>query len=88
MEVMVGAYTPYSTSISQDEEKVFKAATKGLLGVDYIPLAVATQVVAGINYKFLCNAKGVYPNAPDEAAIIEIYQPLEADPIINRIIRC
>lgn len=85
---MVGAYTAYSTQISTEEMNVFNQALEGLLGVDYTPLAVSTQVVAGMNYKFFCNAKGVYPNAIDEGAIVTIYQPLEGQPHITSIIKC
>lgn len=85
---MVGAYTAYSTQISTEEMNVFNQALEGLLGVNYTPLAVSTQVVAGMNYKFFCNAKGVYPNAIDEGAIVTIYQPLEGQPHITSIIKC
>jgi len=74
---VVGGWTPYSTTVPAEAKKVFDSVIKGLLGVHYTPLAVATQVVAGTNYRFFCNAKGVYPNALNEAVIIQIYQPLK-----------
>jgi hypothetical protein len=84
---LVGGWTPYSIQISPEATAVFKKALNGLVGVDYIPLAVATQVVSGTNYRFFCNAKVVYPDAPNEAAIIQIYQPLQGDPHIVSITR-
>jgi len=82
---LLGGWTPYSTTISADAKKVFDSVIKGLVGVQYSPLAVATQVVAGTNYRFFCNAKGVYPNALNEAVIIQVYQPLKDAPHITSI---
>jgi len=72
-----GGWIPYSTFISADALKVFESVIKVLIGVHYTPLAVSTQVVAGINYRFFANAQGIYPGALNEAVIIQIYQPLE-----------
>lgn len=84
-DLVAGGWTPYSTTISAEAKKVFDSAIKGLLGVHYTPLAVATQVVSGINYHFFCIAKGVYPGALNEAVIIQIYQPLKGDAHITSI---
>jgi len=87
-DVMVGAFTPFTTEISREAEMVFNTALKGFVGVDFTPLAVSTQVVAGVNYRFFCNARDVYPNALNEAALIEIFQPLNGIPTIREIKRC
>lgn len=88
IDVMVGAFTPFSTQISTEAKEVFQKAMNGLLGVNYTPLAVSTQVVEGTNYRFFCNAKVVYPNANNDAAMVEIYQPLNGEPHIRQIHRC
>lgn len=80
-----GGWIPYSTTISADAHKVFDSVIKNLLGVHYTPLAVATQVVAGINYRFFCNAQGAYPGALNEAVIVQIYKPLEGAAHITSI---
>ena len=80
-----GGWTPYRSDISPEAKTKFDTALNGLSGVTYIPVAVATQVVAGINYSFFCNAKVVYPNAPNEAAMILIYAPLDKPPYIISI---
>lgn len=82
-----GGWTPYSTTISAEAMDVFKHAMHGLVGVSYTPIAFATQVVSGINYRFICNAKVVYPNAPNDAAIVQIYKPLTGDAHITSITR-
>jgi len=84
-KTMPGGWTPYSTPLSAEAQKVFDSVIKSLMGVHYTPLAFATQVVAGINYRFFCNAQGVYPNALNEAVIIQVYQPLKEPAHITSI---
>lgn len=81
-----GGWTSFRPLTSEDKD-VFNKALNGLVGVGYEPLLVATQVVAGINYRFFCNAKVVYPNAPYYAAIILIFKPLQGDAHITSIQR-
>ncbi len=87
METKPGGWTPYVTPIPAEDLEVFKKALHGLVGVNYSPLAVAKQVVSGMNYRFFCNAHVVYPGAANEAAIVEIYKPLNGEPHITSISR-
>lgn len=73
----VGAYNTYTCDISPEAKKSFDEAVAEIIGVDYTPVAVSTQVVAGLNYKFFCNARAVTPSAYNEAAIVSIYASLE-----------
>lgn len=82
-DTMVGGYTKFSC-VSKEEQDVFNSV-QFPLGVDYQAIACATQVVAGTNYKFFCNAKVVYPNSPNETALVTIYKPLEGSPVITEI---
>ncbi|MBP1677609.1 MAG: hypothetical protein H6Q20_2168 [Bacteroidetes bacterium] len=84
-DLLPGGWTPYVAPIPDDVQKLFDSVIKNLTGVKYTPLAVATQVVAGVNYRFFCNAKGVYPNALNEAAIVQIYKPLDGSAHITSI---
>ena len=83
---MAGGWTTYSTEISAEAKNAFDKAVD-LVGVRYTPVAVATQVVAGVNYNFFCNAKGSYPNAGNEAALITVYQPFNGVPHLTKITR-
>lgn len=65
--------------------EVFEQATQGLLGVKYTPLEMSTQVVAGMNYRFICEAKVVAPKAEPYKTMIEIFRPLKGEPIITNI---
>ncbi|MCX6582437.1 MAG: hypothetical protein NT166_19880 [Candidatus Aminicenantes bacterium] len=84
---LMGGWTPYSCEIGPEARKVFDTAIKNLEGVKYIPVAVATQLVSGMNYSFFCNSNVVYPDAPNEAAMILIYAPPNKPPQIISIKR-
>lgn len=81
-----GGWTPFRP-LTGDDKAIFDKALNGLCGVGYEPLLVATQVVAGTNYRFFCNAQVVYPNAPHYAAMVQIFNPLNNDPHISSIER-
>lgn len=49
---------------------MFIAATRGMPWVQYTPKEVATQVVAGLNYRFRCDARAVAPDATTYTAFI------------------
>jgi hypothetical protein len=86
-QLMPGGWTAFNFNISAEARKVFDEALKGFVGVGYTPLAFATQVVAGTNYCFLCKGVVVYPGAPEFAAKVYIYKPLEGKPHISEIVR-
>lgn len=85
--IQLGGWTDFTFHISQDARRGFNTAMRGLVGVSYKPLAVATQVVAGTNYCFLCEAIPVYPGATSYAAKVYTYQPSEGhQPYIMQIL--
>ncbi|MFM2486212.1 hypothetical protein [Celerinatantimonas yamalensis] len=83
---LLGGWSVFRSLDSEDKE-VFTKAMKGFTGVDYSPIAVATQVVEGTNFAFFCNAKGVYPEATVFPAIIHIYRNLQNEVGITHIQR-
>jgi hypothetical protein len=56
---------------------VFNKATSGFVGVKYTPNAVASQVVAGTNYCFLCDATVADKGCSKFVAKVYIFQSLE-----------
>lgn len=86
--MLCGGFTKFRP-VGEDDLKVFQEAMGGLEGVDYEPLIVSTQVVAGTNYKFICNAEAVVLNPRPYLAEVSIFQPLpseeEAKPIVTGI---
>lgn len=81
----IGGWTPYH-ELTAEDKKVFEQAIKNILGVKYTPKMVSTQVVAGVNYRFRCDAT-VPPSYAIWEAIVEIYKPLNGDPYVTGIIR-
>ncbi|MCL1127917.1 hypothetical protein [Shewanella surugensis] len=83
-QALYGGWSPWGPLTAESLE-VFDAATSRLLGVKYTPLEVSTQVVAGVNYRFICEARVVIPHAQPYRVMMEIFQPLEGEPIITNI---
>ena len=62
--------------------EVFDEALEGWTGVAYVPTSVATQVVAGINYRFTADATPVVPDEDAETYQVHIFifKPLMGAP--------
>ena len=73
-DMIPGGWSPWKF-VTPDVRAVFDEATKGLLGVDYLPLEFSTQVVEGMNYRFICEAKMIFPDDRSYIVIMEIYKP-------------
>ncbi|WP_242966023.1 hypothetical protein [Clostridium chromiireducens] len=71
--------------ITDGDIKVLKTALNGLVSADYEPEMLATQVVNGTNYCFICKLRVLSPNGPEGIAKIMIYKPLAGEPIIKSI---
>lgn len=86
-KAIFGGWTSFNFDVSDEAKAVFGKALDGLTGVGYTPLAVATQVVAGINYCFLCKGEVVAPGGHQIAAKVYIFEPLpgQGDPRITDI---
>lgn len=82
---VVGGWTGFHFTLTDKAKKVFAQAFKGFVGVDYTPLAFATQMVAGTNWCFLAKGVVVYPGGPELAALVYIFDPLEGAPHITEI---
>ena len=72
---MTGAYTD-QRPLNDEEKKLFRTVTANLAGVRYTPESVATQVVAGTNYRFVCTAEPVTQAPQTFRAEVFIFQPL------------
>lgn len=86
VQASVGNWSPYE-ELTDETQHVFADGIEGLMGVDYKPLAVAHQVVAGMNYSFFCNAQVTYPGAPSYPAIVNMYRNLDGHVAITHIQR-
>ena len=65
-------------TIPEEAQEAFDKALEGFTGVAYEPVGLlATQVVAGINYCFLCRGTIVYPGAEPGYYYVYIYAALD-----------
>lgn len=80
----VGGFTSFR-EISKEEKELFEKVLNGLVGVSYKPLAVATQVVNGVNYAFLCDSKVIAPGTESRNDIVTVYKPISGDASITDI---
>ena len=68
-----GGYTDFEALDSYDLY-VFQAATAGLTGVTYEPIAVRTQIVNGTNYNFIARATTTTNPPTSYYVMISVYQ--------------
>ncbi|MCI5847688.1 MAG: hypothetical protein MRZ98_08590 [Clostridiales bacterium] len=86
-EEKVGGWNPAADpSITDEVMAVFEKGTEGLTGVDYVPVAyLGSQVVAGTNHCFLCQATVVYPDAEPGYALMYLYEDLQGNVSVMNI---
>ena len=72
--------------ITEEIRAMFDKGTEGLLGVNYVPVALlGSQVVAGRNYAILCQGTVVVPDAAPSWKIMFLYEDLEGNVTILNI---
>ncbi len=76
----------YNTDITPYDYAVFYSATSDLQEYFYYPVAVATQVVNGTNYKFIAIAYPKEPRGSEHFVIVYIYQPINEKPYVTEIV--
>jgi len=81
---MPGGWTEFHKPGSE-EIKIFEEAFEGFVGVMYTPFLVKSQIVNGVNYKFVADAIGVYPEAQPYKALVSIYKPINGKAVITNI---
>ena len=72
-EMLMGGFTD-QRALTAEDSAVFAAATKDYAYLKLAPLSVATQVVAGTNYLFVCTTSGF--NRPPTETLVKIFKPL------------
>ncbi len=76
-----GGWSETETPAVTDEAKTaLEKATETLTGAEYTPVALlATQVVAGTNYRILCESRATVPNAETGYVIVTVYADLQGN---------
>lgn len=75
METKMGGYSE-PRALEQHDKEVFEKAIEGLLGAEYIPEKVSTQIVAGTNYRFFCKYKKMTAQPEEGTAVVTIFEEL------------
>lgn len=85
-QMIAGGYSQQREP-NAEELALFKQVTAELDGVKYTPETVATQVVAGRNYRFVCKAVTATREPKTYKAEVVVYQPLpgQGEPRISKI---
>ena len=69
-----------SPVMTQDAGKALEKACETLTGAEYTPVALlGTQVVAGFNYRIICESKATVPDAETEYVIVTVYADLDGN---------
>lgn len=80
-EGLAGGWTaPESPELTEEVLSVFNKATEDVEGTSYSPVVLmGTQVVAGTNYRFLCEAHPGIHEGETEYDILTVYEDLEGN---------
>ena len=81
---LAGGWTPSEDpAVTEELKEIFERGTAALAGASYIPVAyLGSQVVAGTNYAFLCQAVTAYPGSldtPPAYAMVYLYRDLSGN---------
>ena len=78
---IVGGWAePESPEMTDDAKKALEKACEMLTGAAYTPVALlATQVVAGMNYRIICESRPAVPVPDCEYVIVTVYADLQGN---------
>lgn len=72
---LVGGYSE-PRKLSNEERALFDDVAAEMAGVKYTPINVSTQIVVGVNYRFLCKGKEQERGGKKFYAVIVVHKPL------------
>ena len=86
-DVITGGWTKADSSEITDELRAkFEAACETLTGEQLTPLSLMeTQVVAGMNYRILCESLATVPDAEPEKVVVTLYVDLDGNAEITDV---
>jgi hypothetical protein len=77
-EIKPGGYELHQ-EIGEKEMEIFKDALKGSIGIDYKPVAVASQIGAGRNYLFICTGKPIVAHPILGLYVVKVFEKLTCE---------
>lgn len=79
-------YDGMEESLSAEEREPLDKALEGYAGLSVRPIALlGTQVVAGLNYLYLCETAPVVPNAEKSLSAVTVYRDLEGNATVTNV---
>ncbi|AVP96847.1 hypothetical protein C7S18_06365 [Ahniella affigens] len=81
-----GGWSAFSFTLTPQAKEVFASALSDWTGAAYTPFAFASQVVAGANYCFLCEAQFTTYPTTENAVLLYVFAPLSGKPIVHKIV--
>lgn len=87
-EGLAGGWTaPESPELTEEALTMFQKATEDVEGTSYSPVVLlSTQVVAGTNYRFLCEAHPGIREGETEYDILTVYEDLEGNVELTEVV--
>jgi hypothetical protein len=82
----VGDWSNFDFTLTPQAKDVFETALPPTAGARYTPFAFASQIIAGINYCFLCDVQYPTPFPNENTVKVYIYQPTGGSPQPYRIV--
>ena len=83
-----GWYQPGTPALDSTLRDVFDKGMEGLVGVSYTPVALlSAQVVAMMNYCFLCEATTVVPGAETDWALVYLFEDTAGNVELTNVVR-
>lgn len=78
--LMGGWAEPETPEMTDDARKALEKACETLTGAEYTPVALlGTQIVAGKNYRILCESKPSIPSLDSSYVIVTVYADLQGN---------
>ena len=78
---VTGGWAPSEDpAVTEELRALFEKGTETLTGASYVPVAyLGSQVVAGTNHAFLCQAVTVVPDAVPRWTVVFLYEDLQGN---------
>lgn len=77
--IVPGGWSPWSFEISAEQKDVLHKGTQVVIGGSFNPIAVATQVVAGTNFSFVCEVTAWKMHYVRYIALVQIHRGLDGE---------
>lgn len=75
--VLPGGWTPWSFDVTPEQKAILQEGVKDVIGGFFQPVAVTSQVVAGVNYAFICEVFASKMTYTRYIAMVQVHKSLD-----------